>query len=182
MEEITKIRNAYFKLRGGFFNFKGSSMKPTLKEGDVLQVAPVNKSNVRAGDIVIFERRVLTCHRVLGRFKKDNRLCFLEKGDNSNSAGHIFYEDIVGKVKYIVTKDGLKRPVFHARGKIALLFIIDFFMAFYIELADFLKSRLFLKRNNIFFKILGTIIWRVYYFYFKLILKSFDAKMFLTAE
>ncbi len=171
-EENTQIRNIYLKLKGGIFNFKGNSMEPALKEGDAVQVIPVSKTGVRAGDIVVFNRNVLVCHRILGRFKRDDKLCFLEKGDNSSGIGPISYEDIIGKVKYIITKDGLKRPVFPARGKIALFFIVDFFMVFYIGLADFLKSGLFLKRNNIFFKILGTIIWRIYYFYFKLIIKS----------
>ncbi|PIQ90031.1 MAG: signal peptidase I [Candidatus Omnitrophica bacterium CG11_big_fil_rev_8_21_14_0_20_42_13] len=171
-EDINQIRNIYFKLKGGVFNFKGSSMEPVLKEGDILRVLPINTANIRAGDIVVFNRNVLVCHRILGRFKRDDKLCFLEKGDNSSGAGYISYEDIIGRVKYIITKNGLKKPPFVIFRKNILFFALDIFMGIYIEFSDFLKNKLFLGKSNKFLKFLGTIIWRVYYFYFKLIVKD----------
>jgi hypothetical protein len=96
----------------------------------------------------------------------------LEKGDNSSGVGSIFYEDIIGKVKYIITKDGFKKSPPFIRGKNILFFILDFFIVTYIKLAYFLKNRLFLRKNNGFFRGFGTIVWRIYYFYFKLIIKN----------
>ncbi len=171
-QEDIQIRNIYLKFKGGIFNFKGNSMEPVLKEGDALQVFPVNETDIRAGDIVIFNRNVLVCHRILGRFRRDDRLCFLEKGDNSSGVGSIFYEDIIGKVKYIITKDGFKKSLPFLRKKDILFFILDFFIVIYIKLAYFLKNRLFLRKNNGFFRGFGAIVWRIYYFYFKLIIKN----------
>lgn len=170
-EDIQQIRNAYLKLKGGVFNFKGSSMEPVLKEGDAVKIVPVTRLGIKAGDIVIFNRDVLVCHRILGKFRKDNRQCFLEKGDNSDMAGHVYYEDIIGKVKYIITKNGLRKPPSLICGKSVLFFMLDILMSIYMEFADFLKNKLFSGRNNKFFRFFGAIIWRVYYFYFKLTLK-----------
>jgi len=171
-EDTGQIRDIYLKLKGGVFNFKGSSMEPVLKEGDVLRVIPADKTDIRAGDIVIFNANVLGCHRILGRFRRDNRLCFLEKGDNANKIGRIFYEDIIGKVKYIVTENGLKKPDFPMNWKNVMFFILDFFIAAYMVLADLLKNRLFLKGDNKFLKTFGIVIWRVHGFYFNALFKN----------
>jgi signal peptidase I len=171
-EDINQIRNIYFKLKGGVFNFKGNSMEPALKEGDAVRIVPVTRFGIKTGDIVIFNRNVLVCHRILGKFKKDSRVCFLEKGDNSNIAGYVYYEDIIGRVKYIITKNGAKKPSFIISRKNILFFTLDIFMSIYIEFADFLKNKLFFGKSNKFLKFLGTIIWRVYCFYFKLITRG----------
>lgn len=75
----------------------GSSMRPFLKEGDVVTVRPFDVEKVKMGDIVCFGKPA-TCHRVIGRYRENGRLVVLEKGDGHFAGSRIPVEEITGKV------------------------------------------------------------------------------------
>jgi signal peptidase I len=172
VENNIEIRNIYIKLKGGIFDFKGKSMEPTLKEGDKLKVYPVKPEDINPGDIVIFNRGILACHRVLGIFKKNDRFYFWEKGDNSNAIGYISEDEIMGRVGYTINNGVLIRPKFFINKGIIIFFLMGAFINFYIKVAKVIKKYLFFEKKNILSHILGKIIWSMYYFYFKGIIKN----------
>ena len=171
MEEITEIRNTYFKLKGGTFNFKGKSMEPTLKEGDEVMAMPVKPEDIKTGEIIVFGNNVLGCHRVLGRFKKDGKLYFWEKGDNHGVLRFISEDDIIGKVQYLIAKGKFKKPpLFAIKGNLPY-YMLDFFTYFYIKLSRSIIKFIFFGKRNKLSAALGTFFWRLYYLCFRLIQK-----------
>jgi len=78
--------------------FRGSSMLPTLREGDLLSVVRASAGELGGGEIVVFRRRdQYVVHRFLGRSPFDGRL--LTKGDNCLRRDQpIEAEALVGRV------------------------------------------------------------------------------------
>lgn len=86
---------------------KGSSMLPTLREGDIVIILRVKTDEIRPGDVVVYRAGdKLIIHRVIEIKRFGNDLYFVTKGDNNpttdfmyfdNSLG-IHYKRIVGKV------------------------------------------------------------------------------------
>ena len=83
------------------FRAKGFSMRPLVRDGDALLVAPIKPTDVRVGDLVLFRRGCedLVVHRVLKRASSRGSLAFLIKGDRAASAdGLISSADVMGRV------------------------------------------------------------------------------------
>ena len=92
------------------FIFKGRSMFPTLREGDIL-VLNNTKEDISCGDIAVLNKSGNTiCHRIIFKFKIGKKIFFLQKGDNCLGAHLIQPEDIIGKVKKIYRKDSILYP------------------------------------------------------------------------
>ena len=90
------------KIRMKIFRFKGTSMLPTLKHGDVLSIGSLEKDPLRSGDMAVFKKNNTTiCHRVIFKLKIGKMAYFLEKGDNVLSARLLKKRNILGKVKKI---------------------------------------------------------------------------------
>jgi len=89
---VRRLNGAQFRdlaapvLRDGYrlrFQACGGSMGPFIKDGDVLEVAPLEKGRVRHGDVLLVEAgdgRWLA-HRVIKTGRRDGERCFLLKGD-----------------------------------------------------------------------------------------------------
>ena len=105
-EELSLSRIALSKLikivlKRGFslrFKAKGKSMMPSINNGDIITISPLNNDKIRINDIVAFiepTRKILLVHRVI---KIDNDK-FLIKGDNVyNHDGYIPRSNILGRV------------------------------------------------------------------------------------
>lgn len=115
--------------RGFTSSFKvvGSSMMPFIHSGDKVCISPVEKSEIRRGDVLAFvlgEDNHMLIHRVV-KISKDGFLC---KGDNQSQSldGWIGYDDVIGKVTEI-RRDGkvVKLGLGGAKGLIARLSIHD---------------------------------------------------------
>ena len=75
------------------------SMLPLFHVGDKVLVQLVEPDNIKIGIIVVFKNQdKLIFHRIIRKFNNNNRLSFLQKGDNSTNAEIINSEDIIGKV------------------------------------------------------------------------------------
>ena len=67
------------------FRATGSSMWPTIRDGDVITVAPARPDDVAVGDVVLYRApRGLTAHRVMKRLI-DLPLAFRVRGDAPGS-------------------------------------------------------------------------------------------------
>jgi len=84
------------------FTAQGSSMKPMLRNGDILVVKPVDKHRIKIGDIVlctVSERRVVV-HRVIRKRTGKDGLVFLVQGDRvSKPDGWVAEEMVHGRVE-----------------------------------------------------------------------------------
>jgi polysaccharide export outer membrane protein len=82
------------------FRATGSSMYPTIKDGEMITVQPVEISNIKTGDIVLYRNRTgVIAHRVIYVKGTDQLLLC---GDSSNSFdAPVMPEQILGKVTSI---------------------------------------------------------------------------------
>ena len=63
---------------------KGSSMVPTLKDGQVYNMKLVHDEDINVGDIIVYcVGDLVVCHRVIKVIRTKNNMSFLKtKGDN----------------------------------------------------------------------------------------------------
>jgi len=86
------------------FQAKGRSMFPAIRDGDILNVEPVNARKVRLGDVIFYRSggRRLVAHRVIKKIFKTERVILLTKGDSNKDKGQeVNSNDILGRVKVI---------------------------------------------------------------------------------
>jgi signal peptidase I len=78
------------------FQAKGRSMLPTIQDGEILHVWPVDPASIRVGEIVLFrDRDGFKAHRMIR--KKQGQ--FVTRGDSSVDVDdEVRREQIVGKV------------------------------------------------------------------------------------
>ena len=72
------------------FSPKGASMFPTIKDGEIVTVEPIEPRHVKRGDIILYKTRKLgsplIAHRVVSvRRDKRNVTAFILRGDASQS-------------------------------------------------------------------------------------------------
>jgi len=84
-----KVLNCYLRTKTVTGIIKGNSMFPALKVGWKIKMEPSDKNNIKIGNIISFGKDVLTCHRIIGKFRFFNNIYLIHKGDNS-SVGGIF--------------------------------------------------------------------------------------------
>lgn len=172
-ENNVKLRNMYLRLRGGILDFKGISMEPTIRDGAQVKVEPAETENIKIGDIIVFDRDILVCHRVLGRFRKNGRAYFWEKGDNSNAVGYTSEDDIIGKAVYLIEEGKTKElDSYFNRKNMVLLRLLEAAMYPYIKTAALIKRYMFSGRDNLISHVLGAVVRRAHYFCFGLITKK----------
>ena len=65
------------------FTAQGTSMSPLIREGDVVLIEPICSKLPKPSEIVLFtnQQGSLVLHRVLKRWKKDDKVLYLLKGD-----------------------------------------------------------------------------------------------------
>lgn len=69
------------------FQARGSSMTPTIRDGDSLLIVPVQLHELRVGQIVLcrIENNRFVVHRILRRRRQQGTVSFLLKGDQCRS-------------------------------------------------------------------------------------------------
>ncbi len=114
------------------FKAKGASMSPFIKDGDILEITPVNGAEIRAGDVIFYrigEKRMVA-HRVIKKIIQNDKLFFLSKGDSNTGKGETVYsEQILGRVIAIERKG--RRILINYCLKNRLLYI------FYLRISSF---------------------------------------------
>jgi Peptidase S24-like len=99
-------------LRAGWrvrFSAAGSSMAPTLRDGDVLLVDAVLPDSVRSGDVLLYaSRRGVTAHRVV---RLRDRSVFEVRGDAPGSPREwVPSAQVLGRVTALA-RNGRERPL-----------------------------------------------------------------------
>ena len=88
--------------RGGLFRFqaRGYSMRPFVRDGAVITVAPTEAGSVRFGDVVFhFSKGRAVVHRVVGKDLIDKEPAFLIRGDEASSPTEtVLAAEVIGKV------------------------------------------------------------------------------------
>lgn len=97
--ELTELLGATLARGAPFrFNARGSSMHPFIRNGDVITIAPLRNTHLRAGDVVAFKRfgtSRMVIHRIVG--KKNGS--FMIQGDNvSGTDGVVPAAELLGRV------------------------------------------------------------------------------------
>ncbi|MDT8381833.1 MAG: S24/S26 family peptidase [Brevefilum sp.] len=107
------------------FQARGMSMKPLVRDGDILLIEPLGQRLPRLGDVVLCQTakgRVLA-HRVIGRQGKPGVYTYLIQGDRAaHSDGWMELEQIWGRVSKLERGDrviNLENPFVKALGKYA---------------------------------------------------------------
>ena len=86
------------------FKAKGESMRPFIRDGDILEITPVNGEEIRLGDVIFYHvgRRRMVAHRVIKKITENGKLIFLTRGNSNTGEGEKVYpEQIMGRVKAI---------------------------------------------------------------------------------
>ncbi|MBU4311843.1 MAG: S26 family signal peptidase [Candidatus Omnitrophica bacterium] len=153
-------------------DFKGKSMGPTPKEGDRVIIKPVKSEDVKTGDIIVFGKRELACHRVMGRVRKDGVLYFWEKGDNTGGLNLVPEDYVVGKAVFVVREGNIQRPGFYITKARIFLYILDVLTYLHIKTSKIIKKYVFLQRDSVILRILGRITWKIHTIFFNIIKKN----------
>ena len=86
------------------------SMESKISVGDLIFVKEVNPNELKTGDIIAYRdtEDVVTTHRIVDIDTKDNKLCFVTKGDANNANDdRIVYSNMVeGKYQTKIAKAG----------------------------------------------------------------------------
>jgi len=99
--EITENVIEIWKKTGKISVLKSSGrcMIPLFDDGTPLIVRHVQPDEIKIGDIAVFRSFDRTvAHRIIGRYKEDEKLYFLEKRDSGFEPGVIPEDAIIGKV------------------------------------------------------------------------------------
>ena len=84
------------------FRAPGSSMHPTIRDGEVVTVIPMLARQIRRGDVLLYQaERGLTAHRVIRRFPGPE-IAFRVRGDAPGSEDeHVVTTQVLGKVESV---------------------------------------------------------------------------------
>lgn len=99
----------------GLYTIVSPSMEPTINVYDViLEFRVEEEDDLEIGDIITFYSDIIdtggytVTHRIKDIKEIDGKKCYITKGDNNQSEddGCASFEDVVGKVKYVMPKLG----------------------------------------------------------------------------
>lgn len=115
----------------GLYTIVSPSMEPTINVYDViLEFKVEEEKDLEIGDIITFYSDVLdtggytVTHRIKDIKEIDGEKCYITKGDNNQSEddGCTTFDDIVGKVEYVIPKLG--KVQFFLSSKIGWICVI----------------------------------------------------------
>jgi hypothetical protein len=149
----------YFQNKGGVLIGSGRSMLPTLRENWRIKIVPISADEIKPGDIALINADILCIHRIIARFKKNNQLFFIEKGDNSSTARIVSQEQIVGKVAEVYDNDSNKIDTELWRSEFLhpLVYILTIF--FFYRTLRFLKRLTLGNKEYKLFNSLARLYW-----------------------
>ena len=108
------------------FQAKGWSMRPFIRDGDFIVVSPVKGSSIRKGEVVFYStaENEIIVHRIIRKYKKNDRITVLIKGDASfGPPEKVDIQNVLGKA-IAIERNGREKRL---DGK--LYRIIDLFFA-----------------------------------------------------
>ena len=106
------------------FRAHGGSMYPFIKNGDIIEVKPVEASAVRLGDVIFYRsaRGRLLAHRVIKVDAQHGQVVLVTKGDSSPGPDQLVHpEQVLGRV--VVIKRG-ERTIRLDRGPYRLINVL----------------------------------------------------------
>lgn len=120
--------------RGNYLRFRaqGESMHPFIRDGDILEITPVNGEEIRLGDVIFYrvEGKHMVAHRVLKKITQNDKPVFVAKGDSSTGKEErVHLEQILGRVRAI---ERSKRRIRINHGLNKLMYV------FYVRISPFL--------------------------------------------
>lgn len=82
------------------FRAGGQSMHPTIKDGEMITVEPVTPSDVKRGDILLYQfKKGVIAHRVMRVEREAAQLRFILQGDSSRTCdAPVEASEILGRV------------------------------------------------------------------------------------
>lgn len=127
MELLLKLsRDMLEKGKSIRFQAKGWSMRPFIRDGDFIVVSPVKGSSIRKGEVVFYStaENEIIVHRIIRKYKKNDRITVLIKGDASfGPPEKVDIQNVLGKA-IAIERNGREKRL---DGK--LYRIIDLFFA-----------------------------------------------------
>ena len=71
------------------FQVKGRSMQPAVKDGDIINVEPVQGQEIRLGEVIYYKNAEggMSAHRVIKKNFKENGSVLIVKGDTNIDTG-----------------------------------------------------------------------------------------------
>lgn len=98
------------------FRVRGGSMYPFIRDGDIVEVEPVDGKIIGEGDVIFYHTagERMSIHRVLKKIYRDDMTIFMTKGDSiPGFRENVIAENVLGRVSAI--ERGGRRISFGAR-------------------------------------------------------------------
>jgi len=127
MTDVPELLDLLLTSKKVRFTIEGTSMYPTLRAGDVVEIEPPSQETLKKGDLVIFQKQKrLICHRLVDLFEEDGETWIKTKGDTvEESDTPLALRQILGKVTRI-ERDGIPWIPSAVPQKLSLAEIIFF--------------------------------------------------------
>ena len=86
-----------------YFKCTGTSMIPTIMPNQIICVDTDTLNELKIGDIIVYKKRNLRCHRIIKKFIFNNKIYFLTKGDHNKEKDSyvVTLDEIIGIVSYL---------------------------------------------------------------------------------
>ena len=85
--------------QGSSFRFqaRGTSMTPLIRQGDIITIQPVDLSDLRVGDVILFQTAFdkLVAHRIIDIGVENGQIQFVARGDAILGSGEKVHADMV---------------------------------------------------------------------------------------
>ena len=133
------------------FRVSGGSMYPLIRNGEAVEVEPVDISHVRCADIIFYRSPdgKMFIHRVVGRKMIDNEAALITKGDSSSSCdGCVDRRGLLGRVTAIEKYNGTLRIDKGARRYLNICYAATLPFSKWIYLFMLAPSSIFKKRSS----------------------------------
>lgn len=152
----------------------GRSMFPALKEGWKVRTLPVEPRDVEVGDIVVFGKGILTCHRIVGKVKRNGKLNFLQTGDCYYIPRLLSGDNIIGKVIEVMDSNGREICKSHWMGETILPEKFSLLSWQIATIFSTFKRKLLGDYNPSFLRVLFKYYWKFNFILASLFLKRKD--------
>jgi len=139
----------------------GKSMEPTLRARWRIKTESLEVNKIAIGDIIIFGKDNITCHRIIGKVEIFNRIYLIHKGDNAFLGGIVNPKDLIGRVVEVFDDKG--RKIVKEKWQNYPFKEIEFLPLNYIYFFMFLfKKLIFKEKSNKFIILLKRIFWKLW--------------------
>jgi hypothetical protein len=112
LEFETLARNILSSGKSIRFRARGCSMRPFIREGDILLARPIDSASVRVGEIILFGdgNGGMLAHRVIKKYQRADQTSYITSGDSNRSPDREITKDrIMGRIVALERQGDLKR-------------------------------------------------------------------------